>query len=66
MLRYNASIIAALCLFVTPVRAETQDAEKQIELAIAARNAGEFGRAIDLLEALDVQTPNDPDRKSVV
>lgn len=60
MLNFKQAGIAALCLIIAPSAARAQVQDERFDEAIAARNAGDFGRAIELIEDIDSKYPNDP------
>ncbi len=52
--------LAVLCLIIEPSAAQAQPEDPRFDKAIAARSAGDFGKAIELIEQIDAQYPNDP------
>lgn len=60
MLNHKKVWIAALCLSIAPSAIQAQVQDPRFAEAIAARNAGDFGRAIQLIEEIDAQCPNNP------
>jgi YaiO family outer membrane protein len=54
------SWLAVLCLITAPAAVEAQIHEPRFDQVTIARNAGDFGRAIQLIEEIDAQHPNDP------
>ena len=60
MLNHKKAWIAALCLIIAPSAARAQVQDPRFDEARAARNAGDLGRAIQLIEEIDAQYPNDP------
>ncbi len=60
MLNHKKAWIAALCLIIAPSAARAQVQDPRFDEARAARNTGDLGRAIQLIEEIDAQYPNDP------
>lgn len=60
MLNRKKSWLAALCLMTAPAAAQAQINDPRFNEAMMARNAGDFRRAIQLIEEIDAQYPNEP------
>lgn len=52
--------LAALCVMAIPAAAYAQINDPRFDQALVARNAGDFERAVQLIEEIDAQYPNDP------
>lgn len=60
MSNHKKSWLAALCLMTAPAAAQAQIDDPRFDQATMARNAGDFRRAVQLIEEIDAQHPNDP------
>lgn len=52
--------LTALCLMTAPAEAEALISDPRFDQATMARNAGDFIKAVQLLEEIDSEHPNDP------